>query len=108
MAVDNTEQLSLTFTAEMEALRVPKELRIWSEAGGQVSGLELMVFRDAIAGRVRARTIEEPDPGAKPAESYEPAASLPEETRQKLVKAHGIGVTVADILLDEEAFRRKA
>jgi hypothetical protein len=94
----NPEQASsLTFTAEMDALGVPEGYGVWSEAGGSVSGLELTVFRDAIAAQVRARTTEAPDKSA----SYQPAEDLSEDVREKLIRAHGIGVTVADILLDE-------
>lgn len=94
------EEIGLTFTAEMEALGIRKGYGLWNVAGGKVSGLELTIFRDAISARVRERTSD-PGPHNDLAEAYEPSDQISESMRERLTRAHGIGVTVADILLDE-------
>ncbi len=92
----------LTLTAEMAALGLDEGYYLWTEAAGPVSGLELTVFRGAVAARVRERTTDEPNLDSLKTEDYQPSEHLPAATQKKLSRAHGIGVTVADLLLDQQ------
>lgn len=66
---------------------------------GAVSVPELTTFRDAISERVNQQASGED------AIEYQPDPTLPKKAQQRLISAHMIGSTAADIMLSDKAMR---
>jgi hypothetical protein len=91
----------LTLAAEVDALGFGQfGIMHEAQAIGQVSGRELLTFRDAITARMRQQRAGDPE------EMFVPNPDLNRVARQRLQTAHMVGSTVADLLLSKEATDR--